>query len=105
MTFHHWDNQARGAAEVARVLSPGGRWLVAEFVPTGFMRRVRSLLRLHQFLDRGRLQEVLGKAGLKVVEERRVSGLGGQVAVMAIGPIASPRSGQVGARSAPGGEN
>ena len=52
MTFHHWTNQARGAAEVARVLTPGGRWLIAEFVPTGLMKRVRSLLRLHQFLDR-----------------------------------------------------
>jgi ubiquinone/menaquinone biosynthesis C-methylase UbiE len=89
MTFHHWQNQARGVAEVKRVLTPNGRWLVAEFVPSGFMKRVRSLLRLHQFLDRGRLDEVLGEAGLNVVEEHRVSGLGGQVAVMAIGSMRS----------------
>jgi ubiquinone/menaquinone biosynthesis C-methylase UbiE len=55
MTFHHWDNQARGADEVARILTPGGRWLLAEFVPSGFMKRVRSLLRLHQFPDRTHL--------------------------------------------------
>ena len=42
MTFHHWQNQGRGAAEVARVLTPDGRWLLAEFVPSGFMKRVRS---------------------------------------------------------------
>ena len=89
MTFHHWDDQARGAAEVKRVLAPGGRWLLAEFVPSGFMKRMRTLLRLHQFLDRTHLQEVLGKAGMNVIEERRVSGLGGQVAVMAIGSIRS----------------
>jgi ubiquinone/menaquinone biosynthesis C-methylase UbiE len=84
MTFHHWQNQGRGAAEVARVLTPDGRWLLAEFVPSGFMKRVRSLLRLHQFPDRGHLRDVLGGAGLQIVKDQRVSGLRGQVAVMAI---------------------
>jgi len=84
MTFHHWQNQKRGAAEVARVLTPNGRWLLAEFVPSGFMKRVRSLLRLHQFADRAHLQDVLDDAGLKIVKDQRVSGLGGQVAVIAI---------------------
>ena len=86
MTFHHWQNQKRGAAEVARVLTPNGRWLLAEFVPSGFMKRVRSLLRLHQFADRAHLQDVLDDAGLKIVKDQRVSGLGGQVAVIAIAP-------------------
>ena len=86
MTFHHWQNQRRGSAEVARVLTPNGRWLLAEFVPSGFMKRVRSLLRLHQFADRAHLQDVLGHAGLKIVKDQRVSGLGGQVAVIAIAP-------------------
>lgn len=84
MTFHHWQNQARGAAEVARVLTPGGRWLLADFVATGFMKPIRRLLRLHQFPDRSHLRSLLRDAGLKVVEERRVSGLGGQVSVIAI---------------------
>ena len=84
MTFHHWQNQGRGAAEVARVLTPDGRWLLAEFVPSGFMKRVRSLLRLHQFPERAHLRDVLGDAGLQVVKDQRVSGLRGQVAVMAI---------------------
>jgi ubiquinone/menaquinone biosynthesis C-methylase UbiE len=85
MTFHHWQNQRRGAAEVARVLTPDGRWLLAEFVPSGFMKSVRSLLRLHQFPDRVHLRDVLGNAGLQIVKDQRVSGLRGQVAVMAIG--------------------
>lgn len=84
MTFHHWQSQTRGIAEVARVLTPGGRWLLAEFVASGFMKPIRSLLRLHQFPDRVHLQRVLLDAGLNIVKERLVSGLGGQVAVMAI---------------------
>jgi ubiquinone/menaquinone biosynthesis C-methylase UbiE len=31
LTFHHWSDQARAVGEVARVLTPGGRWLLADF--------------------------------------------------------------------------
>ena len=85
MTFHHWQNQSGGVAEIARVLTPGGRWLLAEFVPTGFMKYVRRLLRLNQFLERANLQAMLATAGLKIVAEEPVSALRGQVAVFAIG--------------------
>lgn len=85
MTFHHWPDQTRGIAEVARVLTPGGRWLLADFIASGFMRPIRGLLRLHQFPVRGALQSMLLDAALKVVAERQVPGLAGQVAVMAIG--------------------
>lgn len=84
MSFHHWQDRARGAAEVARVMTPGGRWLVAEFVATGFMKSLRHVLRLHKFPDRERLEAVFVEAGLRIVRERRVTGLGGQVAVMAM---------------------
>ena len=86
MTFHHWHDQERGAAEVARVLTPGSRWLLADFVASGLMKPIRRLLRLHQFPDRAHLRGLLEGAGLRVVEERRVRGLGGQVAVIAILP-------------------
>lgn len=84
MTFHHWRDQGKGAAEIARVLTPGGRWLLAEFAPTGFMRYVRKVLRLHQFPDRDSLQATLVSAGLKVVAEKPVPGLRRQVSVFAI---------------------
>src|SRR4029077_17924138 len=84
MAFHHWSNQARGSAEVARVLTPGGRWLLADFVASGFMRPVRALLKIHQFPDRSHLQSMLAEARLKVVKEQRISRLGGQVAVVVI---------------------
>jgi ubiquinone/menaquinone biosynthesis C-methylase UbiE len=84
MTFHHWQDQAQGAREVARVLAPGGGWLVAEFVASGLMKPVRRLLRLHQFPDLSRLQGMLRDAELKIVKTQRVPGVAGQVAVMTI---------------------
>jgi len=84
MTFHHWPDQSQGIAEVARVLTPRGRWLLTDFIPSGFMRNVRRLLRLHQFPDQANLQSMLSDAGLSALAERRVPGLGGQVAVMTI---------------------
>jgi len=85
MTFHHWSDQGRGIAEVARVLTPGGRWLLAEFVASGFVGLIRRVLRLHQFPERTDLRRRLLASGLEVVAEERVQGLRGQVAVMAIG--------------------
>jgi hypothetical protein len=84
MTFHHWQDQGGGVAEIARVLTPGGRWLLAEFVATGLMKYVRRLLRLNQFPERAGLQTMLSTAGVKVVAEKTLSGLGGQIKVFAI---------------------
>ncbi len=84
MTFHHWKDQSRGIAEIARVLTPGGRWLLAEFVASGFIRLLRTVLRLYQFPERADLHHRLLVSGLKVVAERRVPGLRGQITVMAI---------------------
>ena len=84
MTFHHWADQSLGASEIARVLKPDGRWLLADFVAVGLMRYVRRVLRLRQFPVRGELDAVLAANGLQVVGERQVRGLRGQVPVMAI---------------------
>ena len=85
LTFHHWHDQTRGIAEVRRVLTPNGRWLLADFFPTGMMRYVTRLLRLKHFQERGRLEAMLAKSGLAVVAQRRVSRLGAQLPVLAIG--------------------
>lgn len=85
MTFHHWDDQGRGIAEIARVLKPDGRWVLADFVADGFMRYVRRALRLRQFPERSQLDAMLRPASLHVVAERKVRGLRGQVPVLAIG--------------------
>jgi ubiquinone/menaquinone biosynthesis C-methylase UbiE len=85
LTFHHWQDQSKGVAEVARVLAPGGRWLLADFMATGFIGYVRRLLRQNRFPERARLDAMLVHAGLAVVAARIVPGLGGQVSVVAIG--------------------
>jgi ubiquinone/menaquinone biosynthesis C-methylase UbiE len=85
LTFHHWHAQSQGIAEVARVMAPGGRWLLADFIPTGHINYIRRILRLHQFRERPELDSTLAPARLAVVAERRVPGLGGQVKVLSIG--------------------
>jgi hypothetical protein len=70
-------------AEVARVLAPGGRWLLADFIGTGPIKYIRRILRLHQFCERHELEVMLARAGLTVMTERRVPGLGRQVKVLA----------------------
>ena len=90
MTFHHWADQRAGIAEVARVLAPGGRWLLADFIATGLMRYVRRVFRLKRFPERTVLDPMLSAAGLRVLTQRRVSGVGSQVPVLAIGPVSAP---------------
>lgn len=87
MTFHHWADQKKGVSEVARVLAPGGRWLLADFIGQGLVRVVTQLLRLHRFFDRKGLDSFIAEAGLVVVEERPSGWLGKSVPVLAIRKI------------------
>jgi ubiquinone/menaquinone biosynthesis C-methylase UbiE len=97
MTFHHWADQPKGVSEVARVLTPGGRWLLSDFIGQGLVRRVTQLLRLHRFFDRQRLDALLAENRLVVVAEKPAGWLGGSVPVLAIGKVdgameSNPRS-------------
>ena len=85
LTFHHWRDQSKGMLEVARVLAPGGRWLLADFMATGLISSVRRLLRQTRFPERATLDAMLARAELTAVAARKVPGLGGQVSVVAIG--------------------
>jgi ubiquinone/menaquinone biosynthesis C-methylase UbiE len=82
MTFHHWADQAKGIGEVSRVIKPTGRWLLADLIPTGWLRWVRRLLPLKHFLERVELESMLRPAGLSILAERRVQG---RILVLAIG--------------------
>ncbi len=86
MTFHHWSDQAQGAAEIGRVLAAGGRWVLADFVATGAMRYIRRLLRMSRFPERGSLDRMVETAGMEVVAERHPHGLAAShIHVLAIG--------------------
>lgn len=85
LTFHHWEDQTKGISEVARVLAPGGRWLVADIMPAGLIGSVIRLFRIHQFPARHKFEAAVSAVGLKSVAERRVPGLGGQMNVVAVG--------------------
>ena len=84
MTFHHWADQRQGIAEVARVLGPRGRWLLADFIATGPMRWVFKIVRPRRFHEVGEIRAMLAPAGLALVRGRRVRGLWGQVSVLVI---------------------
>jgi ubiquinone/menaquinone biosynthesis C-methylase UbiE len=85
MTFHHWSDQPKGIAEVARVLKPGGRWLLADFIATGPMRWVFMVMRPKRFHERAQIASMLAPAGLVIAKHVAVRGLGGQVSVLSIG--------------------
>ena len=86
MTFHHWAEQRQGVAEIERVMTPEGRWILADFVATGLLRYVRRLFRMNRFLEREELDAMLASAGLRVVAGRRVQS---RISVLAIGRGAS----------------
>lgn len=86
MTFHHWPDQRRGAAEIGRVLAGGGRWVLADFMATGAMRYIRRLLRMNRFPERSLLDHLVEGAGLEVITERRPAGsAASHIHVVAIG--------------------
>jgi len=82
MTFHHWADQRRGVAEIARVMTPAGRWILADFIATGWLRYVRRLFRMTRFLERDELDAMVASAALRVVAERRVQS---RISVLSIG--------------------
>jgi hypothetical protein len=66
-------------------MTPSGRWILADFIATGWLRYVRRLFRLTRFLAREELDSMLASAGLRVRAERRVQS---RISVLAIGPAA-----------------
>jgi ubiquinone/menaquinone biosynthesis C-methylase UbiE len=84
MTFHHWADQARGISEVSRVLAPGGRWLLADFIATGPMRWFFLVTRPKRFHEMGQIRSMLEPARLTITTHRAVPRLWGQIAVLAI---------------------
>jgi len=76
ISFHHWDDQLGGVRQVARVLRPGGLFVLADIRPPLLLRPV--MRRFHASQSR---QQLFEEGGLKVVEQRRPLRMGGHVLI------------------------
>jgi ubiquinone/menaquinone biosynthesis C-methylase UbiE len=71
MSFHHWEDQASGIREVARVLQIGGVFVLADIYLPFLLRPLVSLFDRATFRDMRTMQEFFEQAGLSVVSSRR----------------------------------
>jgi len=69
MSFHHWRDQAAGVREIARVLRPGGYFILVDVAPP----RPLALLMPHaNSLPADARQRLFTAAGLRIERQRRV---------------------------------
>ena len=68
LSFHHWENQAKGVTEVARVLSPQGTFLLADVAIPGWMR---FFVRNFRYNSPARIRDMFAAAGLTVRVQQR----------------------------------
>jgi ubiquinone/menaquinone biosynthesis C-methylase UbiE len=66
-SFHHWHNQAAGVREVARVLRPGGHFILVDFAAPSSLQ---WLFRHNPGAPAGRRTAYFTAAGLRVLELR-----------------------------------
>jgi ubiquinone/menaquinone biosynthesis C-methylase UbiE len=68
LSFHHWINQAKGVSEVARVLRPQGRFLLADIVPPFGLSFFTSHFKRN---SPKKMREMFVEAGLAVELQQR----------------------------------
>ncbi|HEU5374111.1 MAG TPA: class I SAM-dependent methyltransferase [Ktedonobacteraceae bacterium] len=68
-SFHHWQDQAAGVREIARILRPGGYFLLVDPSVPDWLLRIFRLKRVH---SRARLQALFHQAGLPVQRQQKI---------------------------------
>ncbi len=63
LSFHHWADQAKGISEVARVLRPQGRFLLADIV---IPRWMSAFVRNFRYNSPAEIRDMFTQAGLTV---------------------------------------
>jgi ubiquinone/menaquinone biosynthesis C-methylase UbiE len=70
ISFHHWQDQATGIREIARVLRPGGYFILVDIsFPNGLVR----VLCLKRFHSPAQMRTLFNQAGLDVQAQQRIA--------------------------------
>lgn len=86
MSFHHWQDQAAGLAEIHRVLTPGGHLLLVDATTTWWLRPLFVAVGMHgRFHTRRDLDRMFTAAGLRPSTRTGVPGTLGAVSVSTAG--------------------
>ena len=70
ISFHHWQDQAAGVREIARVLRPGGFFMLVDLSFPSWLVRV---LRLKRFHSPPEMRKLFKQAGLDVQTQQKLS--------------------------------
>jgi ubiquinone/menaquinone biosynthesis C-methylase UbiE len=71
-SFDHWSDQPTGLSESARILTPGGYFVVVDLLSSWLLPTVLTVRRGHARTPR-RLRALLGDAGLLPVRQQRLN--------------------------------
>src|SRR5256885_12907596 len=69
IAFHHWADEGRGLREVARVLRPGGGFVLVDNIGPDWLARY---LKDRPYLTAQERVAMWSESGLRIVEQRRI---------------------------------